>query len=207
MLTSLSLLEDLQGGHGEAWREMNRLYRPLLVHQCRGRVPEAEIDDIVQETLTTTCVRIADFRHSGRVGAFRAWLRKICDTMILKDLARRRRGGIAPARGGSDFRAVLEGVADDGATGDSGEAALAVQHERAGERTLLLRAALELATERWEEHNRRAAWLSLAEGLPTKQIAAELGIGLPDVHTARSRALRRVRQILEKYGEGLGDGA
>src|SRR5262245_66077737 len=77
-ITRHSLLVRAQSGDECAWQDLTDLYRPLIVGWLRYQaVPAGEIDDLVQEILLSVVQNLATFRHSGRRGAFRSWLRTI----------------------------------------------------------------------------------------------------------------------------------
>src|SRR5262245_56763059 len=77
-VTRQRLLVRAQASDEGAWQDLTNLYRPLLVgwppHQA---VPAGEVDDLVQDILLSVAQNLPGFRHSGRRGAFRAWLRAI----------------------------------------------------------------------------------------------------------------------------------
>ena len=77
-VTRDSLLVRAQAGDQAAWRDLTDLYCPLLVGWLRAQaVPAGEVDDLVQDILLSVVQNLSGFRHSGRRGAFRAWLRAI----------------------------------------------------------------------------------------------------------------------------------
>ena len=77
-VTRQSLLLRAQTGDPGAWKDLTALYRPLLVGWLRYQaVPVNEVDDLVQEILLAVVQNLPSFNHSGRVGAFRGWLRTI----------------------------------------------------------------------------------------------------------------------------------
>src|SRR5215468_7722530 len=77
-VTRQSLLLRAQTGDQGAWKDLTDLYRPLIVGWLRYQaVPGNELDDLVQEILLAVVQNLPSFSHSGRIGAFRAWLRTI----------------------------------------------------------------------------------------------------------------------------------
>src|SRR5262245_13637159 len=106
--TALSLLERLHAtGAEDAWRRLVTLYTPLLhawLHTA-GLQP-ADRDDLTQRVLEVLVRRLPEFTHSGRPGAFRAWLRGIT-VNLLREFWRRR-----PAAGSAS---VLEQLTDPNA--------------------------------------------------------------------------------------------
>src|SRR5262245_2782555 len=77
--TSLSLLARLpQMSDGAAWERLTHLYTPLICGWLR-RAPlqPSDADDLLQDVLTAVVRKVPEFRHDGRPGAFRCWLRMI----------------------------------------------------------------------------------------------------------------------------------
>ena len=77
--TSTSLLDRLcDGPDPTGWGELVHLYTPLI-RTWLGRhfLQAADADDLTQQVLTVVVSKLPSFRHNGRTGAFRAWLRGI----------------------------------------------------------------------------------------------------------------------------------
>src|SRR5690242_4848766 len=76
--TSLTLLEALQREDQESWHLLIEIYRPFLLGILRGHgTPNQDIDDLIQDVLVVLVRELPQFQHSGRPGAFRAWLRSV----------------------------------------------------------------------------------------------------------------------------------
>src|SRR5579871_5068656 len=90
--TSVSLLDRLrQRAEGPSWQEFVDLYEPWLRGQLhRHGLQAADADDVVQEILIVLMKQVPNFRHNGRKGAFRAWLRG-ATVNRLRELARQRK--------------------------------------------------------------------------------------------------------------------
>src|SRR5579883_2108965 len=75
--TSLSLLDQARGQCADAWGRLVDLYTPLLHNwfSSAGLQP-ADRDDLTQRVLEALFRQLPAFEHSGRPGAFRAWLRR-----------------------------------------------------------------------------------------------------------------------------------
>ena len=57
---------------------MLAIYEPLLRQWLSGQhLPQADVDDLLQDTLVVVCQKVAEFDHNGRTGAFRHWLKAI----------------------------------------------------------------------------------------------------------------------------------
>src|SRR6056297_632595 len=77
--TRLSLIESLQASsNDEAWELFAEIYDGVILGWLsRQGVQSNDAADIRQEVMATVLQEIANFEHSGRVGAFRSWLRRI----------------------------------------------------------------------------------------------------------------------------------
>jgi RNA polymerase sigma-70 factor (ECF subfamily) len=181
--TSHSLLERARdSGDAASWRKLTDLYSPLIRHWARPYVSQpADTDDVVQDVLTVLVRELPKFEHTGRPGAFRAWL-KAMTVNRLRDHWRRRQVG-----SGSD--AVLEQLHQlQDPTSDLSRA-WDDEHDRHVAETLLESIRLEFQPATW-----RAFEATLRDGRPTAEVAAELDISINAVLIAKSRVLKRLRQ-------------
>src|SRR2546423_1636549 len=76
--TPRSLLDRICGGDHDAWRHLLAIYEPLLHHWLRSLPLQAsDRDALTQQVLAVLVRKLPGFRHNGREGAFRAWLRSV----------------------------------------------------------------------------------------------------------------------------------
>lgn len=76
--TSLTLLEQAQAGVDSAWRKLQLLYAPLAYYWCReSGVEPGDAEEIWANVLGRVALKLREFEHNGRPGAFRKWLRTI----------------------------------------------------------------------------------------------------------------------------------
>lgn len=185
--TRRSLLFRAQSGEPAAWEALTTLYRPLLVGWLRRQgVPAGEVDDLVQEVLLSVVQSLPGFAHSGRVGAFRAWLRAIACHRTLDHFRAAGRGGAA---GGVDLSQLEDPDSELARRWDE-------EHDRYVLGCLLDAVAAEF------EPATLAAFRRLAlDDAPGAAVAAELGMSVGAVYVAKSRVLQRIR----KEAEGLID--
>jgi RNA polymerase sigma-70 factor (ECF subfamily) len=177
--TSLSLLDRLGDLHdAEAWDRLVRLYTSVLHTWLRSAgLQAADRDDLTQRVLEVLVQRLPHFQHSGRPGAFRAWLRGIT-TNLLREFWRRR-----PADGAA---AVLEELCDP-ASGLSRH--WDEQHDHHVLHGLLWQVRPEFTEPTWTAFHR-----TTLDGVPARQVAAELDMTVNAVLIAKSRVLARLRQ-------------
>jgi RNA polymerase sigma-70 factor (ECF subfamily) len=186
METSVSLLEGLVRGDGDAWERLVTLYRPLLwAWALRAGAGEADADDLVQEVLTVVFRELPRFEHRGP-GAFRGWLRGILINRLRDFFRARQRRPIAT--GDSAFLERLDQLAD-------AESALSRQWDREHDLQIAAR-LLDLVREHFQQQTWEAFTRHVLDDRHAADVAAELGVSVNVVLLARSRVLKRLRQEL-----------
>jgi RNA polymerase sigma-70 factor, ECF subfamily len=187
--TSTTLIDDIKQGDRDKWELLMRLYRPLVLYWCRGKVKRQEdTEDLVQEVFTTIFQTIGEFTKQPHRGAFRAWLKQITRYKILEYW---KKAGNQPAgAGGSEAQERLAEVLDPFADDSSAD-------EDASERCILLRSAKELIRPEFERNTWEAAMRTAEDGQPAADVADALGISPAAVYTAKSRVLTRLRQVMD----------
>jgi RNA polymerase sigma-70 factor, ECF subfamily len=182
--TRQSLLLRAQGGDEGAWKDLTILYRPLIVGWLRYQsVPAHEIDDLVQEILLSVVQGLPSFRHPGRAGAFRSWMRTIahnCACDFWKGRGRQAAGGAAEA-----LRLLEDPDSDLNRLWDE-------EHDR-----YLLRCLLDLMELEFEPATMKAFRRVALDGASAAAVAGELGLSVGAVYAAKSRVLGKLRQAAE----------
>ncbi len=189
METSLSLLERLRNSPDDAdWSRLIEAYSPLVrAWVLRSGVQPADADDLVQEVLLVVHRELPKFQHNQRTGAFRSWLRQIV-VHRLRNFWRSRDRQIAP---GDDEQ--LRQLEDDGSH-------LSQLWDR--EHNLAVaRKLLEMIESRFTESTRQVFCRLVLDGADADTVAAETGLSLNAIFTAKSRVLRELRRL----GQGLLD--
>lgn len=84
METSLSLLKRLQlGEDGQDWVAFCELYHPLLMNWCKRQVGNIEdTEDVVQNVFMDIFRNIKYFKHEGKPGTLRAYLKRILRSKV-----------------------------------------------------------------------------------------------------------------------------
>ena len=192
--TRHSLLLMAQAGDAGAWADLCDLYRPLIVGWLRRQsIPETDLDDLVQEIFLAVVGSLPSFIHSGRSGAFRAWLRTIaynhsCD--YWKSPARR------SAATGDDFAAEAIRLLEDP------DSRLNQYWDEEHDR-YVLRCLLQAIELEFEPATVRAFRRVAIEGASGAEAASECGMSLGSVYAARSRVLRRLRELADGLVDDL----
>lgn len=185
-LTSVSLLEQARASNApDAWNTLVELYTPLLhAWLTAAGLQPADRDDVTQRVLEVLVRQLPDFEHSGRTGAFRAWLRGIVAN-FLKEFWRERS---TPATD-----SLLAQLADPAS-------ALTLLWEQQHDRHLL-RSLLEMVRPEFTDSTWQAFRRVTLENVPARDAASELGLSVNAVLIARSRVLSRLRE----HARGLVD--
>jgi RNA polymerase sigma-70 factor (ECF subfamily) len=184
--TSISLLERLrQGPNDTAWRNMVDLYSPLIRNWLRRyALPEADVDDLVQDVLAVVVRKLPDFRKKPQIGAFRRWLRTIT-VYCLRDFWRAQRF-VPRALGSGDFAGVLDQLEDS-------ESDLSKVWDQEHD-DHITRRLLEMIRPRFETKTWLAFQRVALEGASVDEVAAELDMTVNAVFIAKSRVLHQLRQ-------------
>ncbi len=187
--TSLSILENARAGRGESgWREFAAIYSPLLRRWIgRYEIPETDGDDIVQEVLIFVNERLPQFEHNGRTGAFRNWLRQALVNRLRKFWNDRQRRPAGYGTGDSHALDLLNQLEDPQSTQSQ---LWNQEHDRHVLSQLMSRMRVEFAGTTWE-----AFELTAIAGEKTSVVAKKLELTSNAVWVAKSRVLRRLRQL------------
>jgi RNA polymerase sigma-70 factor, ECF subfamily len=183
--TSLTLIEQVKARDDEAWKRLVDLYTPLLRYWCRRwGVRSEDVDDVAQEVFQAVVVSLRGFRRDRESASFRGWLHGVARYKVLSLI---RRGG-SQAPGGTGFyqRTLLlpDPVTDDA---DEEEGMLVGD---------LYQNALRVVRLEFEDRTWQAFWRATVEGQPPAAIAADLGVTPAAVRQAKSRVLRRLKDVL-----------
>jgi RNA polymerase sigma-70 factor (ECF subfamily) len=186
--TSRGLLERVKVDDEAAWYRLVDLYAPLVYRWCRRcDLAEQDAADVFQDVFQAVASHIAGFHKDKEGDTFRGWLRTITRNKVRDHF---RKLGREPAgEGGTDAQIRLAALpaAASPAEDDSGE-------QRA-DRGLFGRALSQIRME-FEPRTWQAFWLTAVEGRAPNQVSAELDMSKGAVRVAKSRVLRRLRDLL-----------
>src|SRR5262249_43145609 len=156
------------------WQRFVQLYTPLLFRWARqAGAQEADAADLVQEVLALLLGKLPSFDYDGS-RSFRAWLRAV--------LLNQGRDGFRPRAAPPERpdRYALE------------EASAADEDRDADEdRQRLVARALELIRGDFQPHTWQAFWEFFTSGRDAATIAADLGLSVEVIYSAKCRVLRR----------------
>ena len=186
--TSASLLGRLiEQPDSESWERFNQLYRPFLKSHLERHysLQPNDADDVTQDVLLVVIRRVQEFRHSGRRGAFRSWLRTITANQIRAFWRQKRSQPVGT--GDSEVMSKLDQLEDP----TSAMSQLwDLEHDRHVLGQLLSSIEPEFKPKTWQ------AFLRLMkDGVPAAEVAQEFGMTLEAVYVAKSKIMRRLREL------------
>ncbi len=177
----LSRLRDWQDQAG--WREFFETYWRLIYRVARDSgLPDAEAQDVVQETFIYLSRRMPNFRYDRARGSFKSWLRVVTRSRIHVHVRKEKRHK-------DQVREPLDG---DDAEQDEVEFAdpagdlLDKVWQREWEENLL-ETALRRVRSKVSSQHLLIFRLATLDQLPLTQVARKLGVSLAQVYLARHR--------------------
>jgi RNA polymerase sigma-70 factor (ECF subfamily) len=185
--TSLSLLARLRVRDPAGWRDCLTLYAPLLLRWClRQGLTEADAADVAQEVFRIVAENVVQFHKDELSGSFRGWLCRITHREIAA--FRRRQGPVVPA-GGTDAQLRLTEVPDTPCDSpDDGDVAQETRY--------LYKKAVAAARSEFPDRMWQMFWRTAVDGNPAPNVAQEFGTTSAAVRQAKSRVLRRLKQLV-----------
>jgi RNA polymerase sigma-70 factor (ECF subfamily) len=186
--TRASLLVRLRDARDEAaWTQFVDLYAPLAYGYLRKQgLQDADAADLSQDVLVAVAGAVGRLEYDPRRGSFHGWL----FTVVRRKLSNWRRARRSRPDGLHDTAAhrLLEQT-----PGPGGEAA---EWEAEWERRVFAWACAQARQEvtgvTWQ-----AFWRTAVDGLPGKQVAADLGVSVASVYHARSRVRARLKELVQ----------
>ncbi len=189
--TSMTLLEQIKGQDQDAWQRLVGLYTPLLRFWCRRwGVSREDTEDILQEVFQSLTGGLEGFRREREGDTFRGWLRGVARNKVLTLF--RKRASQSPGEGGTDFyhRSLL--IPSRG-----GDALL--EGEDAEEEAVIdgiYEQALKIVRNEFEDRTWQAFWRTSVDGQAPVIVAEDFGVTAAAIRQAKSRVLRRLKEIL-----------
>ncbi len=182
--TSLTLLQRVQSqADSAAWQSLFGIYQPLISRwlRLRNTAPQ-DADDLTQEVLVVVLRELPTFCHNGQTGAFRAWLRAITANR-LRTFWRKCQGKPMAI----DMQEMADQLEDSSSE-------ISQQFDRQHDQYVLDQ-LLELMAQEFEPKTLSAFRLVGLEGKKAEEAAGELDMSVVAVYIAKSRVLRRLREV------------
>jgi len=190
--TRASLLVRLRDPRdGAAWTQFVELYGPVVYGYARKqRLQDADAADLCQEVLRAVAGAVGRLEYDPPRGAFRnglftVWRHKLWNWRAAQE-------NRTPGSGDSATHLLLEQY--PAPAGE--EAAWDTECEDQLFAWACARVRREVTDVTW-----RAFWRTAIDGRPGKQVAAELGLSVTAVYSARSRALARLKELIHSVQE------
>ena len=194
--TSVTLLGRLQTPSAEPddWTRFHAIYEPLI-RRYIGKIPgcHADVEDVTQEVLAKVIEILPDF-HRQRDGWFRKWLRVMTVHRVSEHLRKRDR---LPLVGiGSETDDFLAQFADE-------RSELTQRWNSEHDLHVLKVLHTTLRSEFREESTWKAYLATVMQQRSVAEAAAEIGISENAVMKAKSRVLRRLRELAEGFVDDI----
>jgi RNA polymerase sigma-70 factor (ECF subfamily) len=188
-VTTSTILERMKKpDEGTVWAQFHdRFRRPLLAFARRWGLPEPEIEDAVQETLTAFLESYSAGKYDRAKGRLSSWLFGIAYQQIAN---RRRQLG---------RRAKHEGVAGDSIWNDVPNQEEAEKAWDAEWETSVLEDCLRQARREVADRTFNAFRMVVREGRSPEAVAEELGMSRESVYVAKHRVLKRLAELMQEY--------
>jgi len=187
------LLDRLQSHNDpEAWQRLLAVYQPWLRGWLsRYRLQPADVDDLVQNTLTVVHKALPAFQHNGQQGAFRTWLRTILINQVRHFLrTQRQRQSLDAGALPHELEQLQDPRSEASRRWDA-------EHDQQLVRRLLAAVRSEFQPRTWEVFR-----MLMLEDRPAAEVAQHFQMERTAVYVAKARVLARLRQELR----GLMDG-
>jgi RNA polymerase sigma factor (sigma-70 family) len=178
--TSVGMILQVLNGDRHAWERFSVHCQQVILSWCRSKMlTDADLDDIVQESMLVVLTKIHEFRRTG-TGSLRAWLRAIawrcrCEAIAKSRSLERLKETQNFYRSATEDIELLERQFDRLHEMESLERCLTAVRQR-----------VQAAT--WSAFQKHAL-----EKVPGAEVSRELGISLESVYAAKWRVLRLLR--------------
>jgi RNA polymerase sigma-70 factor (ECF subfamily) len=184
--TSESLLDRVRHGSGDdAWQRLVDCYTPFLrAILLRRGIGSGDVDDVIQNVLAVVVRRIPEFERQ-RTGSFRTWLRGICANCFREFW--RNKGKQAQLKVDANFADAVAELSD-------GQSDLSRYWDREHD-DFLLGELLKVVRAEFRESTYEAFRRLALGGESVDSVARDLGISVNAAFVARSRVLKRLREV------------
>lgn len=194
--TRRTLLSRLKSWDDEkSWAEFESLYGTLIYNTAlKSGLSDADAQDVKQDTLLAVSKAMLKFRYDSKLGSFKGWLLKTTRWKIIDHVNRVQKKNVASLKRSnlpSEGTATVERVADP--------ASLAWDSVWEADYREALRAkALERVKRRVAPKTFQVYDLLVCREWPLPKITSTLGVTRAEVHLAKFRVSRLVRQEVRK---------
>ena len=178
-----------------AWAEFLEIYEPVLFRLAsRWGLQEADVREVVQESLVGVSKSIQSFSSDDRPQSFRRWLATIARNKLADHLTRRSKQ--EQGSGDSDVHRWLNQQA-------SGDSQLSVWDWSEKQQIFAWaaeRVRQQVSPQTWQAFHRTAV-----RNEPIAIVAKDLAIREGMVYVARSRVMSRLRKVVQSWEQPSGE--
>lgn len=176
LILRLRKLEDL-----EAWEQFSEIYEPFIFRMARRKgLQNADAKDLTQEVMIRVANSIRNWDPNRNKGSFRGWLSRITRNVVV-DFLRSNSRKIKPG-------ALVEDVP---------ECAEAETFDHELRKQAFAWASGKVKND-FHESTWQAFWLTAVENKPIPEVAGATGLSAGAVYIARSRAMAKLRQVVQQ---------
>lgn len=185
--TRQSLLKRVKDPADEAaWAEFMAIYHPAVLRfALRRGLQLADAEDVTQRVFLAVARTINDWKADEHAGSFRAWLIRVTRNNVLNAITRQPK---AKAQGGTSTLQRWNETLDQKSLQEDLDWEL---------RRAEFRAAADQVQSEFESATWQAFWLTAVEQREIAEVATELRKSTGSVYAARSRVMRRIKQVIE----------
>jgi RNA polymerase sigma-70 factor (ECF subfamily) len=179
----------------ESWQDFFDTYWRLIYNLARkAGLPDAEAQDIVQETVLSVARKIEGFRYHPKVCSFKSWMLQITRWRIINQLKKRERektGNVSCLSESGETPDLLSQIPDP-----AGFDLEAIWDEEWKKN--LLAAALERIKRQADPEQFQIFDLYCLEQLPVQKVAQTLGVSVARVYLAKHRLGRLLKKEIKR---------
>jgi len=186
--TRKTLLEAIKDGDEVSWHEFYDTYRPLIIlHGKDYKLSVEENEELVQMILLEIFHKCKSFHYDRGLGRLRDYLRKIIGRKAV-DILRRRKNNL---------------VSVDVLNDQLAEESLLEQEWESEWQMHVLSQAINILRTQLEPITFQAFELYVINEKPVKDVARFLDISVNMVYVAKSRAVKKLRSIIQELQEAI----
>ena len=229
--TSPSLVVGYRSGDAESWKRLVDIYGPVVYHIFLSNVAPEDRDDVFQEVFSTAWRNRERFSKIPGRPSFRSWLHRIAGNTVLNYRRGKRRHHCDAPVGGDQHDGMMgQLTVHDSAmlTTDDSESIASSAEDSWNEwldadrdiivegvspdgehiRILVRRQVLKMVLQELQSQprDRDLALRQIINRDSAEAAARALGVKTGSAYTAKSRVLKRMREILSELGEPVDDG-
>lgn len=196
--TSSSLLRQVgELNNNNAWMTFVQKYKPFIQGCCHAyRLERDALEEVTQVVLVHLVKKMRGFVYDPS-GSFRGWLSKLVRRKMIDFFRNRQRRPGDRGSGDSKMEELLEKIPAQTIPNCWSQELDAATHPlQQLTQEIQARVQAQVNSRTWQ-----AFWLCDIEGIPTREVAEQLGLSIAGVHMARQRVRRRLQREGKKVLE------